>query len=342
MNAPLVTILMPVYNAALYVKEAVDSILNQTFTDFELIIFNDGSTDESSKVLNAIKDERIILHDYKNNSGYVAHLNEGLRMAKGLYIARMDADDIALPERLAKQVALLNREPNVGLCGTRYQMFGTLNGVIQLPEDDKQIREFMLEHSPMGHPTVMFRKAIVDQYKLAYDKTFMPSEDYKMWYDFSKVSELRNLPEVLLHYRVHPHQISLYQNETQRAHADAVRILQLTDKGFELTPEEQILYCRILGQHTFFENAAEFNAALDLMQKMIAMNTRLRAYDADLLVKIFSNSWHRIICNITKFTPAYLVPVLIRHKPITQYLTFIDKVKFALKTIVRWNTALQH
>ncbi len=338
-SAPLVSILMPVYNAAPYVKEAIESILTQTFTNFELLVFNDGSTDNSSEVIRAIDDKRITLFDYKENSGYVAHLNEGLRIARGQYIARMDADDIAFPDRLAKQVALLANEPAIGLCGTGYQMFGTLDRVIQLPSDDKQIREFMLEHSPMGHPTVMFSKTVIAQHNLAYDKAFMPAEDYKMWYDFSRVSQLKNLPDILLHYRVHPHQISSYQNATQRANADAVRIMQLTDKGFRLSTEEQKLYCRILSHHTRLDSAAEFEAVLQVMQKVLSENTRLKAYGEEVFQKIFAASWHRLICAIEKFHPAYIVPVLLKKKPIAQHLGLLGKIKFVVKSVLFWKIA---
>jgi len=335
-STPLVSVLMPVYNAAPYIAEAVRSILEQTFTDFELLIFNDGSTDASGDIIRSIKDDRIILFDNKVNSGYVAHLNEGLRIAKGVYIARMDADDIALPERFAKQVALLNDEPTIGLCGTRYQMFGARDEVVHLPVEDKQLRAFMLIYSPMGHPTVMFRKSVVERYGLTYDESFMPAEDYKLWYDFSKVSKLRNLPDVLLQYRVHPHQISSYQSEKQRVHSATVQMMQLRDKGFNLALEEQKLYSRIVDQCGYLDTAKDFDAVLNLMLKIILMNRRLQVYDENVFIGIFNTAWRRFVDRITNFTPAHIYPILLRKKLVTQHMSLFCRFKFLLKAALLW------
>lgn len=333
---PLVSVLMPVYNAGPYLREAILSIIEQEFTDFELLVFNDGSTDDSSAIVRAIQDPRISFFDSSINKGYVTHLNDGLRMAQGKYIARMDADDVALPARFAKQVALLESEPTVGLCGTRYQMFGGLTTIIQLPSSDKQIREFMLEHCPMGHPTVMFRKSIIDEHKLFYDESFVPAEDYKLWYDFSKFSELRNIPEVLLCYRVHPYQISVSQNSKQRLHASSVRVAQLMDKGFSLSPAEQQLYGLIMDEHTVLNEAIEINAIILLIEKIILMNSSLQAYDETVMLRIFSNLWHRLVTSIKSFSPALVSPVIFRHKPIVEYFGFLDKMKFLIKCGVFW------
>jgi len=318
------------------VKESIESILNQTFSDFELLIFNDGSTDESRQVITAIDDARIVFIDSDQNQGYVAHLNAGLRLAKGKYIARMDADDIALPERFARQVALLEADDSIGLCGTAFEAFGLASGVAHVPLSNQEIYETMLTHCPIGHPTVMFRKAIVDQYQLAYSKDFMPAEDYNLWYDFGKVAKLQNLPDVLLRYRVHATQISAAQNECQRANADRVRVLQLTEKGFRLSEADQALYCRLLNPYTQLHRPAEFKEVLQLIKRIIQDNERLQAYPSTLFPRLFAACWTKLVNNLRAYHPAYLLPVLLQPKPIVPAFGFKAKLVFALKSMLFW------
>ncbi|WP_226163551.1 glycosyltransferase family 2 protein [Hymenobacter terricola] len=334
--APLVSVLMPVYNAAPYVEQAVRSILEQTFADFELLIFNDGSQDASSEIIRSIQDERIRFFDCGQNSGYVVHLNEGLRLAKGKYIARMDADDIALPERFAKQVALLEQNVQIGLCGTAYDTFDAMQIKVYVPVSDTEIREFMLLNSPMGHPTVMFRKSIIEQYNLRYDPSFMPAEDYKLWVDFSGVTSIQNIPEVLLHYRVHPYQISSYMNDNQRANADAVRILQLTTKGFDLTPQERLSYCQILHCTIRPETPAQMREMLALMWNIKRQNERLQAYDAAWFNRLFAKAWREAVTGVQHYTLGHLQPTLLQAKPMPNPFGLSDTLRIIVKSLLGW------
>ncbi|SFQ84310.1 glycosyltransferase family 2 protein [Hymenobacter arizonensis] len=333
---PLVTVLMPVYNAELYVKDSINSILEQSFCDFELIVFNDGSTDRSRDVILSILDSRIVFIDSSVNVGYVAHLNNGLDIARGKYIARMDADDIALASRFEQQVALLEQQPEIGLCGTAFSTFDAQSVTIKLPVKDFQIREFMLRDSPMGHPTVMFRSKLVKDYGLRYNQKFMPAEDYKLWYDFSKITQLANLPEVLLNYRVHSHQVSSYLSQNQRNNADAVRVLQLIDKGFHLTENEQELYCQMLRYDARPQTTTELKLMLKLMQKITDENERLNAYDSLWFRRLFENVWRDAINDINQYTPMHLSFIIFPKKPVTGAFGFLDKAKFLLKGLIGW------
>jgi glycosyltransferase involved in cell wall biosynthesis len=336
MTAPLVSVLMPVYNAGLHVEEAIRSILSQTFTNFELLVFNDGSIDNSSAIIKAIQDERIIFFDHAKNAGYVAHLNEGLRIARGKYIARMDADDIALPQRFAQQVALLEQRPEVGICGTEYDTFDAQSYVASVPISDAEIREYMLAYNPMGHPTVMFRKALVEQHGLCYEHSYMPAEDYKLWYEFSKIAKIENLPEILLHYRVHPHQISSYMNETQQLNANKIRTLQLTEKGFHLTSVEQQQYCQIFNPRAHPQTAADFEAMRRMMWKILDENERLQAYDATWFERLFKRAWHEAISNTEKYTFEHLRPMLLSPMPVHDTLSLSAKGRILVKGLLRW------
>ena len=196
---PKVTVLLPVYNAQKYVAEAIESILDQTFTDFEFIIINDGSTDGSAQIIECYKDPRIIFVNNPRNQGLVTVLNQGLDMAHGEYIARMDADDISLPNRLAQQVKFLDKHPKVGVLGTWFHIFGNIDRI------EKNLKHPMLKDmihgSPVGHPTVMFRKALFDKYQLRYDPAYKHAEDYELWTRVINHTQIANLQEVLLKYR---------------------------------------------------------------------------------------------------------------------------------------------
>lgn len=216
-NEKLVSVIMPVYNAENFVEEAIQSIIDQTYTNFEFLIFNDASTDRSLEIIQTFSDSRIKLFNYKKNTGYLKHLNEGLKLAEGKYIARMDADDISLPDRLLKQVQFMETHPEVGVCGTAIEIFGDRNEVKTHVEHHKEIKLELLLRSPIVHPSVVIRKSLMDNYNLNYDSNFYTAEDYHLWVQLSTKTRLHNLQEVLLRYRWHKSNISVSQKERQYA-----------------------------------------------------------------------------------------------------------------------------
>jgi len=224
-----ISVLMPVYNGERYLEEAIRSILTQRFSDFEFLIFNDGSTDRSKEIVTSFHDPRIKLIDSDRNQGYVPLLNAGLRLARGKYIARMDADDVSHPDRFLKQFDFLEQHPDHVLCGTR---FITLNErqVAFLPEHDEEIRLKLLYITPFCHPSVMLRADVFRNHQIFYNEGHMPAEDHELWVRLSEFGKFANLPEPLLEYRVHDNNISLKpRNETQisnlrRAHRQYISI----------------------------------------------------------------------------------------------------------------------
>ena len=225
---PKITVIMPVYNASSYLEEAISSILNQTFDDFEFLIFNDGSTDNSADIVQSYNDKRIKFIDSNLNKGYVYHLNHCIDLAQGEYIARMDADDISLPRRFEKQVAFMDANPNVGVCGTWFKIIGT-GAEIRHPVDNDSIRLALLNHCAIGHPTVMLRTHLLKEYGLRYESSFVPAEDYFFWVAMSKHCDLANLPEFLLEYRIHQKQISNYRRKEQSKKSQQLRRCQVEE-----------------------------------------------------------------------------------------------------------------
>jgi glycosyltransferase involved in cell wall biosynthesis len=205
-NRPKITVLMPVYNGETYLREAIESILAQSFRDFEFLIINDGSTDQSVSIIKSYYDPRIRQIDNDQNMGLVNTLNKGLLIAQGEYIARMDCDDISMPDRLKKQVEYMERHPNVGVCGTWIEWYGE-EYVFEYPTDDRGIKEAMLSYCALAHPAVMFGPSLLKTKKIYYNSAFEHIEDYELWSRLAPITTFVNIPEMLLKYRIHPGQI---------------------------------------------------------------------------------------------------------------------------------------
>ena len=207
-KTPLVSVLMPAYNAERYIDEAVQSILNQSFKDFELIILNDGSTDKTWSIVQkyASKDSRIVAVSNTKNMKLSRTLNRGINMAKGKYIARMDADDISLSNRLRDQYHFMETHPQVGISGGSMNIIDTSNKVIGKRDyhlSDVDIREHIFKYSPFSHPLIIIRKSVLDKVGY-YNPDFNPAEDYELYFRIGTISQFANLPIVLLRYRVVP------------------------------------------------------------------------------------------------------------------------------------------
>jgi glycosyltransferase involved in cell wall biosynthesis len=222
---PLVSVVMPVFNGEKYLREAIDSILNQTFADFEFIIINDGSTDDTLKIIKGYKDPRIVLISRKNK-GLVASLNEGIEKARGKYIARMDADDISLPERFEKQVEYLEGHPDCILLGTQIRIITDVRGpdesFITKPISDFSSRLFLGYGSIFAHPSIMANSKIMKKYP--YRQSSWPAEDYYMWTSLAhkKQYTIHNLSSVLLDYRRNEDGISIQNQSTQNDSATKI------------------------------------------------------------------------------------------------------------------------
>lgn len=211
MSSPSLSVILPIYNADRYLGESIDSILRQTYRDFELLALDDGSTDDSLKLLRefAAQDSRIIVISRKN-LGLVATLNEGLAIAQAPLIARMDADDIAVPERFAQQVAYMQNYPQCVALGSAIRFIdqhGTPGAEASYPRSSEVMRRLISEGSMLAHPAVMMRKNAAVKAG-GYRPAFQHAEDYDLWLRMAEIGTIDNLPEVLLLYRQHSQQVS--------------------------------------------------------------------------------------------------------------------------------------
>lgn len=201
---PIVSVVMPIYNSEDYLDEAISSILNQTFTNFELLAINDASTDSSLDIIMkyAKKDERVVLINNKENIGFVKNLNNGIKQARGIYIARMDSDDISTSNRFELQVEFLNNNTEIGIVGSWVKELGT-NKKFKYPLEHEEICKYLIYGSPFGHPAVMFRKDVIIDNDLFYNEEFKVAQDYELWSRILEVTKGANIPEELLLWRKH-------------------------------------------------------------------------------------------------------------------------------------------
>lgn len=220
-HIPKVGVVMPFYNAEKYMREAIESLLAQTYRDFEVIGVNDGSTDNSKKIFASYGDTRLRIFDLHENSGVVKALNSGLLYSRSEYIARMDADDVAMPERFEKQVSFLDKNKDVMVVGTNFlSMDENLEKCIWenvLPQDPDAVRQALLKSCCIGHPTVMMRRRVVEICGGYGDSPELKHvEDYELWLRIAKRFKIANIGEHLLKYRQHPNQVSQRFLEVQR------------------------------------------------------------------------------------------------------------------------------
>ena len=203
----LISVILPVYNGEKYLKEAIESILNQTYTNFEFIIINDGSKDSSLEIIKEYEkeDERIIVIS-RENKGLIATLNEGIEKAKGKYIARMDQDDISLPQRLETQLKYMITN-NLDICGGNYLIIDQNSKTIstsEVPENFSEILLTMVSNVPFAHPSVMIKKFFLDDKKLKYGiNGYKNAEDLDLWINmYNKNAKFGNVREQIMKYRV--------------------------------------------------------------------------------------------------------------------------------------------
>lgn len=239
---PLVSVLMSVHNDLQYLRESVDSILDQTLGDFEFILIDDGSTDGSGNFLRNLSDPRVKLLVNPSNIGLTASLNLGLEVAHGKYLARMDADDISEPQRLDRQLNFLEAHPRIGIVGCSRHLIdeeGKTVAIAPALEDDLAIRWKCLMGNPFAHPTVMIRRDVLLDHSLRYDPSFRTAQDYELWTRLLPLTRAANLPEPLVRYRLR-NGISRGSKSQQLANHDRIigLAIQRLLPGFGIAPED--------------------------------------------------------------------------------------------------------
>lgn len=216
-GSPRVSVVMPVYNGERYLPEAVESVLHQTFDDFEFIIVDDCSTDDTKAILESYRDSRIVHIRNRENLGLTRSLNLALDAARGEYIARMDADDFSLSSRFARQVEFLDANPQVGVVGSAVREIGVdgnVCGVLRYPVHHFYLVWCLTFYNPLVHPSTIMRSSIVKEVG-GYNREMICAQDYDLWWKMSRVSCLANLQDVLLLLRRHQDSITFARAKQQ-------------------------------------------------------------------------------------------------------------------------------
>jgi glycosyltransferase involved in cell wall biosynthesis len=230
---PKISVLMSVYNGMSSVGQAIQSILDQTFRDFEFIIINDGSTDDTQKILKNLTDSRVRIF-MQSNTGLTIALNRGLKSCRGEFIARMDADDISMPERLEKQLIFLNNNLEVGMVGTAFtEIDGKGQVLLKKPclIEDNQLRKTLIKYNPFCHTSVMIRRSALTKAGF-YDESFSYAQDYELWFRIAQYYQLANLPLFLTKKRIRSENISFAFESQQLKYAIKARIRGIQSKQY--------------------------------------------------------------------------------------------------------------
>ena len=205
MKKPTISVIMPVYNGETYLKDAIESILNQTYTNFELIILNDGSSDDTEKIILSYTDPRIVYIKNEKNLKLVKTLNKGIKLSRGEYIARMDADDISLPDRFEEQINFMKNN-NIDISGSHFFVINKFNNYIDssiVPIGEINFLNYLCITPPFAHSSVMIRKSFIIEHHLSYEDTKDNyAEDYTLWIEFwNNNARFGNVDKFLFKYR---------------------------------------------------------------------------------------------------------------------------------------------
>ncbi|MGG4220006.1 glycosyltransferase [Paenibacillus jamilae] len=284
---PRASVILPVYNNAAFVLEAIQSILTQTYSDFELIVIDDGSTDGSTFLISQIADPRVVKIFHNTNRGLIASLNEGLKKASGEYIVRMDSDDISTPDRLAIQIAYMDQNPLVDVCGAAFTTSD--GGTMKInPASHEEIKTWLLFHCCICHPAIIMRNNMIHRLGVQYDSNYPHAEDYELWNRLAFQVQMVNLPINVLYYRQHNGQVSNQHRAIQDATARRIRQRQFSQLGLELSDEENQIMLDILGFKINPYDHNSYNRALGFANWVLAQNSKYLVYNQELLNMAFS------------------------------------------------------
>ncbi|OYT69781.1 MAG: hypothetical protein CFK52_12965 [Chloracidobacterium sp. CP2_5A] len=307
MTKPLVSVVLCVYNRADYLGEAIASILNQTLDDFELIVVDDASTDASPEVARGFGDPRLRYFRNETNCGHAPSLNRGIVEAQGRHVALMDSDDISLPERLERQVAFLEANPEVALCGGWVETFGAREELRRFPREPEEVNARLLTECPFSTPTILMRRQATAGRRFDFER-FGLAFDYAYWVEVAAAAAVANLPQTLLKYRIHEGQTTVARRAGQLAGTRIVLQRQL---------ERLLGYgddADVAALEYVFVNETKPDPPLaqigDLFERMRVANRSRRLYDPARLDRMLDEKWTHLLSrhapSLTRMWTAFL------------------------------------
>ncbi|MFL2578323.1 MAG: glycosyltransferase family 2 protein [Flavobacteriaceae bacterium] len=293
----LLSVIMSVYNAEKYIEEAIQSVLNQTYNNFEFIIINDGSEDNSLKIIEKFlsKDDRIILID-RENKGLVSSLNEGILKSKGNFIARMDADDICLPNRFEEQLNFMKKNSDVGVCGSWIELFGDdfKTKTWKIPCNDQRLKAELLFSSCFAHPSVMIRKNVLIENNMLYDESYIHAEDFELWIRLSEFTNFANINKVLLKYRMVKDSVSHKADLELKSRFDIFqKIFNKSLKRLDIknSLEENTLHFNLSFNKRLRQNSVSSFELKSYFDKILKSNRKTKIFSDLDLKKVMGKKW---------------------------------------------------
>lgn len=310
-KTPLVSVLMPVYNGEKYLNEVIESVLNQTYTSFEFIIINDGSTDKTEDIILSYSDERICYVKNEENIRLISSLNKGIDLVKGKYIFRIDADDVCLPKRFELQLDFMENNPDVGLLGTYYESFNDITGEsnkVKMPFlSHPGLRLRLLFSSTIRHPSACIRTSVVKKNNLIFKKEYLHAEEHKFWVEIMKFSKVAVIPEILIKVRVHDESVTanLEAKKIQAEIETKIRKEQLELLGINLSSDETKLISQFLEffrstRNQFLERKThyskhELKQLFNLIRLISNKNRENKIWDIIILESMFWGKYSDIL-----------------------------------------------
>jgi len=293
MNTPPLSVILPAYNAERYISQAIESVLGQDYGDFELIIANDGSKDNTLERIRSFSDSRIRVIDNETNIGLIGTLNKCIAESKGEFIARMDADDICMPGRFTKQIDYLKQHPEIGIVSSFMSVVGQESHVYshRFTSPDL-VKAGLLFTNPLVHPAVVFRKSSIAGKEL-YSPTFLHAEDYGLWISLIKDVSFYVIPEALLAHRAHPEQVSVQHYLKQKesvcvAHEQLFKYLEI-----HATPEEREIHFSLYLEE--YPKEIDFVNRVELwLQKLIKQNKKVQLINNTAFCSVVGEWWFRV------------------------------------------------
>lgn len=292
----MISVLMPVYNAAPFVGAALHSVLAGLGCGDEVLVLDDGSTDGSQQIVASLNDNRIRHIQNPVNIGVAATLNRGLAVARGEFVARMDADDLCRPDRFATQVKFMEDNPTIGLVGGWVRYLGRYQGYLERkPSGESWVKASMLFDNPIIHPTVMFRRDIFAAHSLAYDSSYSRSEDFDLWTRCSRHMAIDNIPKVLVDFRVHEASVTHTARTEMEQQTVALLRRQLATVGIDLLDNEALLHRRI--GHGEILTRRELSEAEGWIARISRAAELFPGYTASGLFQASRQVWMRLCTN---------------------------------------------
>lgn len=328
-----ITVLMPVYNASAYLKEAIDSVLSQTFKNFELLLINDGSTDNSEEIILSYSDKRIRYFKNEKNLGLIATLNKGIELIETPYIVRADADDINYPERLQTQYDFMEKNPAIALCGSWFEIIGDRIGFVKYVENHNEIILKMLYQCHFCHPTIILRKEMIDIFEIKFDPIFIHAEDYDFFTRIAEKFPVANIQKVLVKYRIHSGSVSAHNKKIQDENSFKIKQRLFKKIGIIINEQALSLYQKI-AQHEY-ETAPDFiENSKQLLEKMVSANDTTLYFEKEFFRQHIGRLWFNTVYNAT---PINASRYKVFHSSfLSNYcaLSLVERGKLILKSIM--------